>query len=391
MDDVHLNTPIKKIEALNLRSAQTTSFRHGQPHSKEAVDRAYPKTLTNNVLKELNARAEAICLKIKLPQSPTEPKNISRSRYNKIHRTKFDKMDSIADHYSVKGLGLESPGNNGKRIVTSEDSTAKRRKALTGTAIPSSYSNSNRSLPQSSPLKGISPSKRSHNLHQLLKEGQGDLHTSNIGTKGSQPVSSPELSETTKVPGLTERVSSNQTDNQNQSKLQRDRFSPRSTVLGNRNTKNANYISNRRRVDRSSELENRRNISMDTNRQESVAKILGPRHEGTLKENIPSLQAFQTSTNFIRSPSVPLAHSNTLNRKDKENIQHPCDKKKEKISGRKMSHGKFLDLKAIQRDYSFTHKKEPKFTVPKPFSLYNKPTISSSQKSIHASSKNQSH
>lgn len=382
MDDIHLNTPIKKIEALNLRSAQTTSFRHGQSYGKEAMDREYPKTLTNNVLKELNARAEAICLKIKLPQSPTEPKNISRSRYSKIHRSKFDKMDSIADHYSVKGLG-----SNGKRVVTSEDSAAKRRKALTGTAIPNSDSNSNRPLPQSSPLKGISPSKRSHNLHQLLKEGQGDLQPGNIGTKESLPRSSQELSETARTSGLKEIPSFNQTDNQIQSKHQRDRFSPRSTVLGNRNTKNANHVCNRRRVDYNSELENRRNTNMDPNRQESIAQILGPRHEGTLKENIPSLQAFQTSTNFTRSPSAPLAKTNSINRKDKENIQRPCSKTKENSLDRKTTHSKFLDSKALQRDYSFGHRKEPKYTVPKPFSLYNKPTISSSQKSIHANSK----
>jgi len=119
-----LSTPIRKIKYLTLNSPKSGNKSPIYPNLDDIVisppdkenyhartnvassmlNKGYSKKLTNNVLAELNSRANEISKSIKSPPPDLGHRSVQQrrnKRYSGIHWSKFNKMESISDHYSV--------------------------------------------------------------------------------------------------------------------------------------------------------------------------------------------------------------------------------------------------------------------------------------------------
>lgn len=146
------------------------------------LNKGYSKKLTTNVLDELNLRANEISQLTKSPP-PQKAEVIRNKRYSGAHRAKFNSMEPISQHFSVKSndMDLDTPLteenlNVASRLVpseilrnrlspTKEVSPSKENSQLTSPS--KSYSNSPRDY-LTSPSKGYSNSPKDY-LHSPTK------------------------------------------------------------------------------------------------------------------------------------------------------------------------------------------------------------------------------
>lgn len=162
---MELNTPIKKLNTLNLNSDTPFGDIFQDNVTTSMLNKGYSKKLTNNVLQELNLRAQNIDnIDTSIKSDTTTRRN---KRYSQIHKQDFKEMASINSHYSVKELAA---------MKNEKDSThdSKRRRTLlfddmiTYKPVQSEKLNSN-------PLRKLSPSKKFINLNEMLNK---DEHSS---------------------------------------------------------------------------------------------------------------------------------------------------------------------------------------------------------------------
>ncbi|CUM46286.1 uncharacterized protein AC631_00097 [Debaryomyces fabryi] len=408
--DTSLSTPIKKIKGLSLGSPLYPSLNDFQLDNmaSQMVNRGYSQTLTNNVLEELNARANELSPNICLsPSNNISTTSASRrnKRYSGIHRAKFNKMESISNHYSVKDRDADSNINKndmGKRNLANMDIINKKRRTLMGMEetlklSPVKYTVPQKSSPikespQSSPIKKISPSKKSMNLNKLLNEGEGKRSTS-LRMAGVSPtrtlsvLSIPKLSKPTparkeihnsspqikhSIPKFHATKFTNQ-ENKENAPIPRSPSS-KTQCLSSFNTHSQNYpasLSNKPTPTLSHKV-SIPNLSHKLSIPTLSHKLSIPKLSHKLsipklshKLSIPSLSNKQSSSTFQRPPK-------------------PLSKSKSSIHDS-------IKLIPTQENQAFAksnsanlNDQQPKrYTIPKPFSLYNKPTISSSQKSLN--------
>lgn len=423
MEEDALNTPISRIKNLRITSPEDIPVEGGCASGsgldvvqdrlilQAMIEKGYSQKITNNVLQELNARANDIALQLKLPSTKDVMLQRRRKRFSGIHRAGFNKMESILDHYSVKGA------HEHKDPVT----VTKKRRTLTGIELSSSpvkspprtsprdntmSSSPNKEL-DSSPTRRISPSKKSFNLNGLLK-GPSDrtdlLFNSNTSRHitGSPPkiksdacpkLTPPRLSEVklTKLPS-NKSLASQKTAFPNSEKTRsvepssnRDR---RYASSGSTTTSTANNTPSMRYHTKTSNIGSSRHTSTSTasSRQKAEASSESwakPFAKPTLiRMNVPSVRLVSSSgTQGSTREDIRSRHDNTqsfLLRKSA--TQERLTKSLSQSSIPRQSSMSSMSSTRLLND-----NKKPNYTIPKPFSLYNKPTISSSQKAISRS------
>ncbi|PVH16198.1 uncharacterized protein CXQ87_004066 [Candidozyma duobushaemuli] len=125
-----LNTPIKKIRNLRLSSPRSPSSPVRYPSMSDLpapqdrmfenmVDKGYSQTFSNSVLQELDLRAQEISGQIE----PSPERRERRKRYSGAHKPLFQKMESISSHYAAS-RNRSSPRHDG--------SATKKRRTLNG-------------------------------------------------------------------------------------------------------------------------------------------------------------------------------------------------------------------------------------------------------------------
>lgn len=399
--DTSLSTPIKKIKGLSLGSPLYPSLDDFQLDNMahQMVNRGYSQTLTNNVLEELNARANELSPNIFLsPSNNMTTTSASRrnKRYSGIHRAKFNKMESISNHYSVKNRDADSNINRndvGKRNLANMDIINKKRRTLTGMeqtlklspvkfTVPQNSSPIKES-PQSSPIKKISPSKKSMNLNKLLNDGESKKSTS-LEMAGVSPtrtlsvLSIPKLAKPTLIPkdshNLSPRIKHSipklhatkftSQENKENAPIPRSPSSKSQKLSFYTSMQNNPASSSKKQIPALSHKLSIPSLSQKLSIPKLSHKLSIPKLSHKL--SIPSLSHKQSSSTSIQPPSKPLSKS-------------------------KSSYHESIRLIPIQEKQAFPKSnstnlsdQQPKrYTIPKPFSLYNKPTISSSQKSLN--------
>ncbi|KAK6463799.1 hypothetical protein DFJ63DRAFT_335314 [Scheffersomyces coipomensis] len=144
---ISLNTPIKKINQLSLNSpfqSPSSPILNSSPvyptlndiivkstpidfntnnHNVSSImtNKGYSQKLTNNVLMELNNRANQLSSSMMLKSPPTTSSNTIKNsaklnsnrkkRYSGIHRGLYNGMESISSHYSVKTNTVNEDGD----------------------------------------------------------------------------------------------------------------------------------------------------------------------------------------------------------------------------------------------------------------------------------------
>ena len=399
--DTSLSTPIKKIKGLSLGSPLYPSLNDFQLDNmaNQMVNRGYSQTLTSNVLEELNARASELSPNICLsPSNNVSTTSASRrnKRYSGIHRAKFNKMESISNHYSVKNRDADSNINRndvGKRNLANMDIINKKRRTLMGMeqtlklspvkyTVPQNSSPIKES-PQSSPIKKISPSKKSMNLNKLLNEDEGKRSTS-LGMAGVSPIrtlsvlSIPKLAKPTlipkdshnsasprikhSIPQLHDTKFTNQ-ENKENAPIPRSPSSKSQKLTFNTTLQNNPALSNKQQIPVLSHKLSIPSLSQKLSIPKLSHKLSIPKLSHKL--SIPSLSHKHSSSTFQKPPK-PLSKSKSSYHDSIKLIP-----RQEKQAFPKSNSTNLSD-------------QQPKrYTIPKPFSLYNKPTISSSQKSLN--------
>lgn len=101
-----MNTPIKKIQELSIAS----------PNIKQImVDKGYSNSISDKVLNEINYKLQEI------PSSPVHDGSPEpQDQFSKMHNLDFSKMESIMNHYSMK------------RMNNYNNNSTKKRRTLTG-------------------------------------------------------------------------------------------------------------------------------------------------------------------------------------------------------------------------------------------------------------------
>lgn len=398
--DTSLSTPIKKIKGLSLGSPLYPSLNDFQLDNmaNQMVNRGYSQTLTNNVLEELNSRASELSPNICLsPSNTMSTTSASRrnKRYSGIHRAKFNKMESISNHYSVKDRDADSSINRndeGKRNLANMDIINKKRRTLTGMeqtlklspvkyTVPQNSSPIKES-PQSSPIKRISPSKKSMNLNKLLNEGEGKRSTS-LGMAGVSPTRA--LSVLT-IPKLAKPTLIQKDSHSSSPRIKHSIPKLHATKLTSQENKENAPIPR-------PPSSKSQNLSFNTTLQNNPA-LSNRQQIPTLshKLSIPSLSQKLTIPKLSHKLSIPkLSHKLSIPSLSHKQSSSTFQKPPTPLSKSKSSYHDSIRLIPIQEKQAFPKSnstnlsaQQPKrYTIPKPFSLYNKPTISSSQKSLN--------
>lgn len=471
---MELSTPIKKIKNLRLDSPGATSpiypkldEIYSPSHIMDSmIDKGYSQRLTNTVLNELNMRANEISKLIKSPtsQEPCNNATIRRNkRYSGIHRSRFNNMESISSHYAAKRSSNGKDPQNTKHdsikvldtlLKRSENviekkptendlgkrdayldisSVTKRRKTLNG---PEEVLNLNPfkpavpNQPLSSPIKKLSPSKKSFNLNKLLKEGDDNgvflkpvapskkLRTSSLELAGVKlpqrdiqsrenpsPILSkkqytpeihkqssiPQLQKKSSIPQLQKKPSVSQLQTKNPSSQQQS-FSSTNQLYKKSSIPQLLKKPSIPQLQKKSsipQLQKKPSIS-NLQKKQSISNLQNKTSDLFTKKdatrNDHSNENFRTSSshamdidedyqNVFREPS---RRQLLLQFSSKSNQAFPKFGSSKSISGLKSNTEKLGTQIPLSTSHKFTN-----VTIPEPFSLYNKPTISSSQKSLN--------
>ncbi|RKP32408.1 hypothetical protein METBISCDRAFT_25646 [Metschnikowia bicuspidata] len=409
--------------------------------SQTMIERGYSRTLSNKVLRELDIRANEISRQISTNHASTmRPSSAKLKRYNQFHKPIFQKMESISSHYaatrnssltsqssellssaSKKRRTLNGPEEifsvekeNESPIRRKESSQPKPETSLLSASLmntvpplPAEPSRPNQLLSSpyrcldaspnhrdlamdiasqsSSPTKftRISPSKGSMNLNKLLlddfdfvkPEGPVKIRQSSLQMAGVVP--------TTGLGGIP--------------RLQKKSSS--SSLQSSLNKKPS--IGNLLR-DSMTSLQPKPSLRTDhartdhTSRTDHFSKTdtkTDTRAHGTLTSSLPknpllSLLQSRTGLRVMSLNKKPLqSHldkSGNAQPSPRPTVRHAYNNLATSTSQRSLisQPNRLLDPSLNPSRSALSLSIHSNVTVPKPFSLYNKPTISSSQKSF---------
>ncbi|CAK7916265.1 hypothetical protein CAAN1_26S00342 [[Candida] anglica] len=359
-----------------------------------------------------------------------------RKRYSGVHRDRFNKMDSISSHYAAsrdhhvrRPTTTTTPGSctpsgvqveaqtphpmirnevHHQNIPTKMDiddkrepeeivsSVTKRRRTLHGpeevipvsvlqsspttSAVPHPILHPPSPCPQtkasvspvhsinSSPIRKISPSKGSMNLNQLLNNTASSASASTYSS-AAPTYSSASMSASASASASTRR----------------EFLKPRPVLKPHAQPQSPGRV-------RISSLEMAGVKSTSNASINSFIKAPSPPSSSTTPQlhKKPSYTSLGSHPSLHRKTSIPVMNNSATSSTStsshmpapsiptlKKKTSIPTLQKKPSIPtlSRKSSHSTLADT-------HFSHQFTPHVTTPKPFSLYNKPTISSSQKSI---------
>lgn len=454
--DSALNTPIKRIKGLKITSPSPCekNDENRMDIANYMVERGYSQRLTNNVLEELNSRALEISQKIKLPP-PMSGDNSGRTsikRFSRIHRNRFNQMDSISKHYSVtcknstpenartlnKVTDTSTKNELGKRSVSINGlhSETKRRRTLTEKDLPlkplhnadSANSNSKKNnnyndthnhkqdthnnnhniennknvlgmntmkkspikftptlsyrVPSVSPVNKspqVSPT-RSFSVHPKksvvdLKGLKSELRSTSQHLLKEDPIGLLARSTATSVPKISP---SKRTYNLNELLSENKSTSNHTTSATISKSKIPQLSKSKKETDtRSASF--RATDALPANPRHSVNRIEQPQR-ASLKKSVLT-RSFKEEQQVMRKPLAP---SISLNSKAKV-LSGPSPIKKSdtysSLGAQKVPINRSSSHQQITS--KLTEKSDrPNYTIPQPFALYERQTISSSQKSL---------
>lgn len=402
---MELNTPIK-----NLRLGSPSTLSPIYPNLDDILPSSSPplnsymqslgylRKISSNVLKELNQRASQISEKMKSPPSTRSHASSHRRR---------NKLESISSHYSVRNKLLnkydresaqnaaqESAQNSLKSAQESAEAAQSAQSALPDSAseyhhkdssnkreslIGSAYSKRRRTsnlagepnmihLPRlsplkqlSSPLKRISPSKKYNDLHSIL-------------TLEPEEKSSPVKFAVPKPPSrtLTSRPSVLQLAGVKPLPANHNSTLKQTTLSGSPSSKLLNNPA-----------------STKPHLQKIPIPVLTKTQSLKPKTSSSSLN-HKTSAHSIPNPTHSyLSHSNSSHSylshsKPYSNLSQILSRSVPNLAANSLSHSipTLKPAPKVKLTRSPTSKSLKAPTVPQPFLLYDKPTISSSQKSL---------
>lgn len=466
-----LSTPIKKIRnlTLNLPNRFTSPNRPGNSPiypsltditssmelsnnvstdmASNMIGRGYSKTITNKVLNELNMRATEISLSICAQQTaPTlapNPTERRKKRYSGIHRSKFNKMDSISSHYAASRThndrlpvktALESEFKRSQNVMDVEDqsndagkrnstidisSINKRRRTLNGPEEVLHFQQQQ----QQKLVRKVTPPQHPGALSSPIRHSEEPMRTQllpapvlentpSLQAGRSSPVREDRLSPARKISpskgsmNLNGLLTSPESDNMHldSSPKQRTFLKPtlpvhkrRPSLLELAGVKSTNTPSLQHKTSipklqhktSNSRLTKKPSLS-DVNYNNAVTSI----PKLSKKPSIPTLERKPPIPGVDRKPSIP-----TLNKKPSSTGLNSGNSVASSYGSASTSYLKtsVLHKKPSSSSISATTQKpriyrdassssisstHSKVTVPQPFSLYNRPTILSSQKSM---------
>lgn len=409
------------------------------------VDKGYSQTLSNKVLRELDNRANEISSRIAGGTVTAKLAAASKKRYLGIHRPLFLKMDSILAHYAAS-----RPGNTQLSPTRAYASSAtKKRRTLNGPEEIFAFNKENESpvrrkgqpdaddfmqtdpvldLSGSLPLNGIpslsAPSTRLPLLHSSPM--RPDTRDSTREPLSREPLSREPLSREPFARQTTGEVP--------REPLSRMELPTRIPQLGSLPLRRISPLKGSMNLHKLlHEPEFAKPLPKTRPTSLQMAGVTEPALQK--KPSVPSLQKKSSIPQLQKKPSIPALQKKpsipTLQKKpvqrppslqkkpSTQNMQSPALQKKPSIpsfsgpslqkkpsvptfqSGFQMPaapashtlHKKPSLLSLASRPpVSTLHKKpsntslRPNVTIPQPFSLYNKPTVASSQKSLAAAS-----
>lgn len=408
-----LNTPIKKIRNLTLTSPkQPSPIRYPSMSDfpvksdsifQNMVDKGYSQTISNKVLRELDSRANEISTRLVGASGPNVASaSHKKKRYSGVHRPLFSKMESISSHYAAS----RSTGVNSSPVRDFPSSATKKRRTLNGPEeiFGSDKENelpSRRKEPRPEPLSAASsripvlgatpalaPTQNTH-MSRTLSPGpstspvlllspfraeQTPLHASESSTWSSSlsPLKFTKISPSKGSMDLNLLLRGN------------DEFAkpaiPRVRQSSLQMAGVVNYPSPGQGLLKKPSiptLQKRPSVA-SLQKKPSIPSLQKKPSIPTLqkKPSIPTLQKKSSIPTLQKKPSVPSfkTPAPTLNKKTSvSSFQRPAIPKHSSVQS--------LHTRPEERKPAVAHHN---ITVPKPFSLYDRPTISLSQKSLNS-------
>ncbi|RCK64795.1 hypothetical protein Cantr_00849 [Candida viswanathii] len=466
---VSMNTPIKKIRNLTLNSPPSRTHHHSEnkhnrtssftstgntealyptmddiqtsPTASTMLQKGYSQRLTNNVLAELNSRAQEISQLMGSPTSPgqshhhnhnqnnqntlqsqsqnmlsgntNQVMNRRNKRYSGIHFSKFKQMESINLHYSVHvktpspqktDMGTSSSssmmsthGRSASRDSIQhnhrglEESASKRRRTLNGNdevvAIPIiQKKNTIKEANSSSPMRKISPSKGSRNLNSMLRQ------TTETGSPNKEDFIKPYPPSFKLRPSSLEMAGVLLPPSQQHQQLDHSRFvKPMAPSLQKKSSiptlNKKSSIPSLRKAPSIPSLQ--KNSSIPTlNRKSSIPTLQKKSSMSSLNRSFgsppsppPPLPHHQMST-LEKKPPIPQFYNNGS--RNTPHLSRVSPSRSIPMSSSTKSVNSRVLYNSTNQDHTNnnTLPKSKSVTIPQPFS-YDKPTISSSQKSLN--------
>ncbi|QEO23208.1 hypothetical_protein [Candidozyma auris] len=370
--------------------------------SKNMQNKGYSQTFSSTVLRELDMRAQQISGH--LDPSPVHKHRARAKRYSNVHKPMFQKMESISCHYAAsRQIQRTSPA---KEAAAAVSSATKKRRTLNGPEeVFGDLEKENES-----PLRrkgeridetGPESVVLGHNMPSLAPPSDIPSNESSRGPFSGSPelrpteLSSPERTAQKESPSRFSRISPSK-GHMNLNSLLHEQ--PKDTRMDVEDVDNSEVFAK--------PLPKQRQTSLQ------MAGVTGPRplHK---KPSVPSLQKRPSSSNLQSRPSSSSLHKkpsasnlkqssapSTLHKKpsvprlqSKSSIPNlrQSDSSIPPMLQHKSSHSSFQKPMAPPSKppaSNSSHPQKPQgrnFTIPQPFSLYDRPTISSSQKSLSRS------
>lgn len=400
-----VTTPTKRIRDLRILSPNDPPVKYplledwasSDEHMlNQMMNKGYSQTISNKVLFELDARAAEISGRLPAQQPMSSQSQLRRKRYNSAHKPMFLRMESISNHYAASRLKEQ----NGQHQHDVGLSATKKRRTLNGPEEMFGKENE-------SPLK-----------HKM----EGPVETPKLDAPTLAPPRLPPLGppSPTLAPPPSAFAPNSPTLGPPSPTLgpPSPTLIPRSPVL----TKSPSVSPTRSKISPSKGHMNLHQLlSDDTHefakpapphkvRQSSlqeagVQPLLNKKplaqllHKKTLipslqkKLSIPSLNKKPSALNLLRPPSSHLhlrpPSSYLRERPSATSLLRPPSSHLQKKPSIPSLQNK-SSIPCLQKPQGQLQPSLPRspssrnFTVPKPFSLYDKPTILSSQKSLNS-------
>lgn len=415
---VSMNTPIKKIRDLTLNSPSsrhqldlhlhgTSAFNNNNSNSNSIypslddiqtsptaaamLQKGYSQKITNNVLSELNSRAQQLLgSPPQISQLNDYSSNDSSSnnvlnrrnkRYSTIHMNKFTQMDSINQHYSVH---MKTPSPQKSESPSSgevEESATKRRRTLNGSdqivAVPVMQKEPTVEN-NSSPNRKISPSKGSRDLNSILRRKTTETGSPNKEAFARPYPPSNKLRQSSlEMAGVIHASS----PSQHQQKLGDPPCLYKKRSIPQLQKKSSHPTLNRKS---SIPTLNKKSSIPSLQKKSSI-----PNFSGSPSPNMSSMYFARLPVNDMPPPPPPHgSHLPALNKKPSFTQTNKNTPRLTRISPSKSIpssvSSKSVDSRALQNSTNLpTMIKSKSVTIPQPFSLYDKPTVSSSLKSLN--------
>ncbi|EGW32042.1 uncharacterized protein SPAPADRAFT_152410 [Spathaspora passalidarum NRRL Y-27907] len=420
IDTVSMNTPTKKIRELTLASPPPDYL--NSPTSSIAtcmVNKGYSHKLTNNVLSELNDRANEISMMINSPPESRSSEGSSGSsssgnrskRFSIIHRSRFNQMESISQHYSVHDSSSNKRRRtlNGKDeivaipILTNKEDEDQRKdsiRKISPVKMSSTKISPSKSPNKISPSK-ISPSKRSMNLHAQLNEKSIQVSDSGSPSKREfiRPTGVPKtrigslelsgvksLQRKSSIPQLqdTHTLSKKPSIPQLQKKPSIPQLQKKPSIPQLQKKPSIPQLQKKPSIP---QLQKKPSIP-NLNKKPSTSQLyhspsLASRVSSTTTASTTTTVTATTTTNLMPPPPPPPPpHSYTHSPSHKTISRKSSIPQLQKIPNlSRISPSKSLNHNVLHNSTNIP--KSRSVTIPEPFSLYDKPTISSSQKSLN--------